>query len=172
MSTDTTADLHDRLASLVASGRTLREIADELDMGKAELGRAFALAGVPMPSEPSRSMGVYRTRITDVPRLFQLWHGTDLSQAAIARELGVSDGAIKRAVNHYGLKPRPQHTAGVGADEDDVPADEATASYDSLRLAPSVERAADEVRRKWTAEEEYNRSVTRRRPVTYAPEGW
>ena len=166
------ANLSDRLASLVASGKTLREIADALDMTRAEVGRAFASSGVPMPAEPSRSDGKYRTRITDVPLLFRLWHGTDLSQAAIARELGVSDGAIKRAVTHYGLTPRPHHAAGIAADEDDVPSDEAAASSSSLRLAPSVQRAADEVRRTWTPEEEYNRRVTRRQPVTYAHEAW
>lgn len=117
-------------------------------------------------------VGMNRARVIDVPRLFRLWHETDLSQAAISRELAVSESAVKRAVRRYGLARRPQHAAGIAADEDDVPSDEAAASSSSLRLAPSVQRAADEVRRTWTPEEEYNRRVTRRQPVTYAHEAW
>jgi transcriptional regulator with XRE-family HTH domain len=160
-----TTDMRELLEYLVASGLTLREIADRLDMNKAEVQRAFALAGVAMPMPPSRGYGTYRTRVTDVPRLFRLWHETDLSQAAIARELGVSEGAIKRAVKHFGLPPRGQHAAGLAANDDDVPADEADASGDSLRLAPSVWAAAEEVRKRWTSEEEYSRRVTRVQPV-------
>ena len=166
---ETTEDLRNRLASLVASGKTLREIADDLDMSKAELGDAFALAGISMPSEPPRMMAD-RSWALDVPTLYRLWHETDLSQAAISRQLGVSESAVKRAVRRHGLARRPQHAAGVAADEADVPADEAAASYDSLRLAPSVERAADEVRSRWTPEEEYLRRVTRRQPLTYGHE--
>ena len=169
---DETADLHDRLVSLAASGRTLRQIASVLGMTRHETARAFAREGVPLPVEPGRGDGTYRTTVTDVMLFFRLWHGTDMSQAAIAKEMGVGIGAVKRAVKRYGLTPRPHHATGIAADEDDVAADEAAASYDSLRLAPSIERAAEEVRKRWTPEDEYNRRVTRRTPVTYAPDGW
>jgi len=149
-----------RLESLMAGGKSLREIADALGMTGAETAKAFAAAGVAMPMPPSRAT-TYRTRVTDVPRLIRLWTQTSLSLADVARELRVSRGAVSRAVRYYGLKPRP----GDVPDDREISNQESDVSQDTLRLAPSVWAAAEQIRSRWTEADEYNRRCVHVHPV-------
>ena len=148
-----------RLESLMAGGKSLREIADALGMTGAETAKAFAAAGVAMPMPPSRGM-VYRTRVRDVSKLLHLWQETTLSHADVAQRLNVTRGAVSRAVRYYGLEPRP------GDVPDKPPDSEIEDSAGDLRLAPHVEAAAELIRRQWSPEEEYLRRVTMVQPLT------
>ena len=109
--------------------------------------------------------------ITDILTFCRLWHDPATTVCEITRVFRVSETTVRKTANRLGLESR--HTVKAGCNEPPpVEESEELASCDSLRLAPSVERAAEEQRRKWTPEEEYNRRVTRRSAVTYAPEGW
>lgn len=154
-----------RIHTLVAEGKTLREIADTLGMNRAEACRAMARARIPIPE---RGRGtVNRTHVVKVLELFRLWNDPDISTGEIARRVNIRPASLLRVARRYGLRPRQKslldgNSVGFAAESD-----EDLASCESLRLAPTVAAAAAEVRRSWSDEERYRRRVTKVQPVTY-----
>ena len=159
-----------RIHTLVAEGKTLRQIADTLGMNRAEACRAMARARIPIPE---RGRGtVNRTHVVNVLELFRLWNDPDISTGEIARRVNIRPASLLRVARRYGLKPRQKSLMlgdSVGLEAE---SDEDLASCESLRLAPTVAAAAAEVRRSWSDEERYQRRVTKVQPVTYDPERW
>jgi len=151
-----------RIHTLVAEGKSLREIADALGMNRAEACRAMARARIPIPE---RGRGtVNRTHVVNVLELFRLWNDPDLSIRDIAKKVNLQPSSVMRAARRYGLRPRARVAPDVGFAAE---SEEDLASCESLRLAPTVAAAAAEVRRSWSEQERYSRRVTKVMPVTY-----
>ena len=114
-------------------------------------------------------MRIRPKRITDCKKFLAMWHDETFTICEIARALGVSEATVASTARRFELHERTRIIEG-GNDPPPVDEDEDLASCESLRLAPSVCRAAEEVRSRWTPEEEYSRRVTRRQPLTYGHE--
>lgn len=147
------------LREMVRCGVTLDGMSRMIGVAKANIVRRLAELRLDIPGKVP----------IDTLLLFRLWHDPRQTVCGIARVLGVRDRIVYRAAERYGLPKRTRIILGCA--EDEAPDDEeAAASLDSLRLAPSVERLAAQIRAGWSESERYLRRVQRVQPVTYANE--
>jgi hypothetical protein len=107
--------------------------------------------------------------ITDILTFCRLWNNPATTVCEITRVFRVSETTVRKTANRLGLQSRRLVKEGCN-EPPPVEESEESASGSSLRLAPTVEAAAEEVRRRWTEQEEYNHRVTRVQPVTYGGE--
>ncbi|NDD52345.1 hypothetical protein EBZ39_00435 [bacterium] len=83
--------------------------------------------------------------MVDVEALRAAWYDRSLTQAEIARHLGITAGQLTAAVKQHGLPPRPKNKRAFTFADNPTP-EEDKLSAASLELSPSVQARIKELK--------------------------